>query len=660
MLLFEHPTKARGSVSPLARSLAAITSASFGSGTNNTPTGAFTSLGLTPPTVNSRSAWDDATSGSVEFQSSGNQTLRFDNAALGTGDFTIEAVCLGTSWFFDWREVNLETSGMLIGLEPTYARIDTSASYRVATVADATQWNYLCVQRKAGVVYVSVNNKLLGSRADATNYTRSSVWLASGMGASRVYNNQTMAAFRVVTGKALYDGAASPFPDAPLAAVSGGNYQTVALLAPNPQTAQVVDAARNSTIRLASTTTVNSGFIEFDGGANSYVQVPGAYFADQNFMVEFKYTPTTTSHVTYPTIFTNSLGSYADTPAYFGLTERHSSAPTKYSFGAKALAVGLYSKTDVQVGVEVVITLLRYENRIYLLINGEIEDSAAISGALDVAGSGQSLYFGRSGTNVPTGVVGKIRDIHIVRGTYRTGAYNPAYTKVQPEYVEEAADPYYDQVVLQLDFGSVSGRRNTIVDVKGHPLTFIGTYARTTNRDVIRGKRAMYLDGTSWITTPDSNEFDWSNKPMCFECTVNLPEGAVLTQQQIIGQRNGTTECWQLSLYNSYMNGWFGGAAFPSVLGSKLAPGFDYALAWVYENGMLRTYIDGVLNSSGFAIAPPINVSAPIYIGACQGYGNQYAKATIGNMRLTIGSNAGKRYLGDTPDIPNTFVPHAA
>ena len=213
------------------------------------------------------------------------------------------------------------------------------------------------------------------------------------------------------------------------------------------------------------------------------------------------------------------------------------------------------------------------------------------------------------------------------------------------ERAEAAAyDTYFSSVVLGMHMDGSSGS-TAFGDVKGHAVTAVGSAQISTAQSKFGGASALFNGTTDYLTTPDSNDWNFGSGDFTIETWVRF--NSLASNQAIVAQFTdaGTTvPSWQLvyitgvGMYFAYHNG----ASEQIVLNSGTtgwATNTWYHVAVVRNGTTWTMYRDGVsvAQVTGNSTTMPDIVGA-LWIGN-RNYGGNSAPLNgyLDDLRITKG-----------------------
>ena len=213
-------------------------------------------------------------------------------------------------------------------------------------------------------------------------------------------------------------------------------------------------------------------------------------------------------------------------------------------------------------------------------------------------------------------------------------------------------DPFFANVVALLHFDGSNGS-TTITDEIGHSFTSRNGAALSTAQKQF-GPSSVLLDGVSQsIDSPDSPDWNFGSGDFTIECAVR--PAAVISARQDIVVRFDTFG------YGFYFDasGVLGGFAVNTsgtVVSLPLGPttvtdSVWHHVAFVRDGGVLRSYLDGIQQSSAAVSGSLDPLTTSLFLGTEQA-AIRYLNGNMDELRITKGVC---RYPGGT-----TFAPPSA
>ena len=497
---------------------------------------------------------------------------------FGTGDFTVEC------WFNSGSQpgpyntiIGGDTAGSLLlsisGIGTStgvYVNVYGSGSpvYNQSYTVTQGIWFHLAATRSGTSFRVFVNGTQLGATVtDSTNFSAATRFIGGAGNSNQNYSGYVSNA-RLVKGTAVYTSNFVP-STTPLTAIANTSLLTCQSnrFIDNSTNAFAITVSGNTNVQrfspfsptAAYSTSTIGGSGYFDGSGD-FLTTPSnvAFNVGNTWTVECWYYPVS-KLTTYPTIFGISDGSFGNSIV---LNERHSGAPTKFSF-----SVGTYglnpSTTDVIDGRWYHIALVSNNGVVTMYVNGTAEVTANLT-----AGSSNKIVY--IGTNYdyatyPTSLNGYISNLRIVKSTaVYTANFTPPTSPVTA----------ITNTSLLTNFTNAGLIDNTMLN----NLETVGNAQISTAQSQFGGG-SMSFDGTgdylSTISTPNLS----------------------------FGSGNFTIECWvyanSLGSYNALVAQWpdNGGTTNNSYVLEAVSP--DMVFYWVsgstlYGPATLGTITKGV------------------------------------------------------------------
>lgn len=191
-----------------------------------------------------------------------------------------------------------------------------------------------------------------------------------------------------------------------------------------------------------------------------------------------------------------------------------------------------------------------------------------------------------------------------------------------------SSDPYFNYTTLLLKDTGTNGAQNN---------TFTPDYIATPITSSVPGGYAVYLNGSSYLTTAFSSVFNFGTGDFTVECWVNL--SAISGVRGILGTHGSYTGGgWGFYANNGVITFQVfpnGSTAADTAYGATLSTGTWAHIAAVRNSGSLKVYVNGI---GGTAISSTNNGdnSTGFYVGAYEG---TYFKLTgyISNVHVVKG-----------------------
>ena len=214
-----------------------------------------------------------------------------------------------------------------------------------------------------------------------------------------------------------------------------------------------------------------------------------------------------------------------------------------------------------------------------------------------------------------------------------------------PSSASAATDPYFSNTVLLMHMNGTNGSVYSLGDTKGHVMTPVGSVQISTAQSKFGGASATFNGTTDYLTTPDSNDWNFGTGDFTIETWVQF--NSLASNQAIVDQYTdaGTTlPAWTLlyitgvGMYFAYHNGTSELVTLNSGT-SGWATGTWYHVAVVRSGTTWTMYRDGVsvAQVTGNSTTMPDIVGA-LWIGN-RNYGGNSAPLNgyLDDIRITKG-----------------------
>jgi hypothetical protein len=573
---------------------------------------------------------------------------------MGTGDFTIEM------WVFETATVSYQTfyekgyvnaGGFLLqmftDLKP-YVYANGSLLMTSSTAIALNVWTHLAVVRSGSTMTMYLNGVSVASASNSTNFNDASI---GGIGARSLDNtypfNGYLSNLRVVKGTAVYTGTFTP-PTSPLTAISGTSLlvmqsnrfidnsgNNVTLTAQNTPSVQRFNPFGAST---AYSTNVIGGSVYYDASGDSLstpVSVANNPQSGDDYTVEAWIYITVVGGVT--SIYSgNTVGYFAYRSA------------GRFEFVSSATELRLTYTAPLNRWCHVAVT--RQSGTLRMFIDGALTSPTVASGSATgntdtLVGASTVYYFGSytDSTSGPFG--GYISNFRIVKGT---AVYTAAFTP-----------PTAPLTAITNTAILLNNTNGAIFDnAMMNNLETLGNTQISTS--VVKyGTGSIYFDGVGDAMIAKPNDiFSFRTANFTVEAWVYMTNtdavyDSILEINGHLGP-NGIIFIFNYIGSASIYAADAGGGAFIAPQANAGINVWTH-VAWVRNNGTLRTYINGTSTSSA-SLTLDIKCNTSFTIGSNASITTGYChNGYIDELRITNGyARYTSNFTPPTAAFPNT------
>ena len=558
--------------------------------------------------------------------------------AWGTGNFTIEfwlyPITGGTdSSVFDFRNGSDTNQVFLRSVDAaaTSYQLYLDAASRIAFTLVPNTFSHIAIVRNSGTVTVYVNGVANATTySSATNYTTS-----VPLSLSAFYNNTTTAVyggyysnFRVVKGTAVYTSNFTP-STAPLTAISGTSLLTCQSnrFVDNSSNAFAITVNGSPSVQafgpfapaLQWTPDVVGGSGYFDGSGDYLVTPTSAALSStllaSDFTIECWIYPTT-----YPgggaAIWTNST-SNSD-----GFSSAYITSTGTIGTGKVGVNEFVSTATIVRNAWNHFATV-RSGATVYTYLNGVQIASGAAATYLTTS-TAKPLQIAQSNQSTPSNITGYIAGYRVASSALYTGS-----TYTIPTTVPTAISG--TQLLLNMtNAGIYDGKMGNVLETVGN--------AQVSTSPVKYGSGSIYLNSSTsdGLRINEYLNYQFGTGDFTVECWINCLSFS--TNQVIFDARGNVTAAqpWQFYVNTSsklvfnYGSNLTGTISVPTTTWTHVVA--------ARANGILRMFVNGVLDNSVATTASLNGVGAPVYVGRTfDTSGTVYFTGYIDDLRITKG-----------------------
>jgi Concanavalin A-like lectin/glucanases superfamily len=214
-----------------------------------------------------------------------------------------------------------------------------------------------------------------------------------------------------------------------------------------------------------------------------------------------------------------------------------------------------------------------------------------------------------------------------------------------------AHDTYWTNVKLLMGFNGANNSTGapgmTDESSAAHGNASVVNTAVISTAQSVFGGSSLALDGASYISYPDSADWDFSNQPFTVECRfyTNSLAGGV---HMIVGQWFSAGNLgWELWLNGSSLQFLLSddGTTNRTVATTTIAANTWYAVAVDFDGSKYRMYINGAMVSSSSTLYTINNSPIVLGIGASSNGPSSFINGFVDELRLTKGV---ARYASDS------------
>lgn len=554
---------------------------------------------------------------------------------FGTGDFTVDCWIRFTTvqdcaFFQTSNDISAANGPFWFGYSggKLTASRHGSASYALGYTWTPTTgvWYYVAVTRQSGTTNVYLNGSVVATSSTIHN---------------GVSFTQAGAAVGVLTTPAYFQGQIADLR------ITKGVARTITVPTAALPSYKIQDRTQNNltltpygNVQLSTDVMKNgTGSMFFDGTGDylSITPVTNMIFGSGDFTVEFwAYFPT------YPTGLAGDAQGYVafrdQAGGNYGVFIGVLSANTNKIFATSA-GIDITSNATYALNSWNHIAYVKSGSTVTLYQNGVSVGSATHTA--NMTSTNATINIGRGEwSGSPTLLNGYIDDLRITKGYARyTQNFTPPSQSFATQYISTGYDANYADVSLLLNGNGTNGSQ-VFTDLSSSPKT-ITAYGNAQISTAVKkyGTGAMYFDGTGDVLkTPPVSAFTFGTGdftvegwfyqtadriyPSALEINNHLGVGGIL----FITKSSGVACIYAADT---------GGGSFIAPQATTLNT-WNH-IAWVRNNGVLRTYVNGVSSSSA-ALTLNITATTSVTIGGEQSVTEGYCfPGYIDDLRITKG-----------------------
>jgi hypothetical protein len=548
--------------------------------------------------------------------------------SIGTGDFTVEA----WAYYLDllgWRDIICFVGPPSWGITTNTGDL---GAYGIGinasgTIVPINQWFHVAVTRQSGTVRLFLNGVLVASATNTTSFTTTQINIGSWTSTTSENLNGYIAELRMTKGIARYTANFTP----PIAALPAfkiqDRTQNNLTITPYGNVQLSTDVKKNGT---GSINRVSGGYAVIP--SNSLFS-----FGSGDFTVEFWYRQDHIADTGIVGKWNSAAGASPEWSEWLFTRHNPTAAIDFWVNDTVSLFGPLLISTTLDFTSWKHVAAVRNGSTWTLFINGVAESTATTTRTMQTGTSPLRIGAWAAG-----GLSGNfhIDDIRITKGYARyTQNFTPPSQSFATQYISTGFDANYADVSLLLTGEGTNGS-TTFNDLSNTPKT-ITTYGDTKISTAVKkyGTGAMYFDGSGDVLkTPPVSAFTFGTGdftvegwfyqtadnvyPSALEINNHLGVGGIL----FITKTSGNACIYAADT---------GGAAFGAPQATTLNT-WNH-IAWVRNNGVLRTYVNGI-SSSSVALTLNITATTSVTIGGEQAINGGYTyPGYIDDFRVTKG-----------------------
>lgn len=580
---------------------------------------------------------------------------------FGSGDFTVEAwvyttslaalqviACKRSSATFGPFQIAIAaTTGVVSGYVSTTG---SSWTYSVAGSAlSVNTWTHIALVRSGSTLQMYV-----GGVAAASPATMSGAVTTNTIAASFGATSDGTAFFvgyidepRITKGQAIYTAGFAP-PTAPFGIAGDDPYWGNVVLAmhmdgANAGTTFTELKGKTTTVTNTTTSTTQSKFGGASGsfnGTTSLISVPYSSdfdFGTGDFTIEaWVYT---TSLATSQEICAKRAA--ANSNGFWFLRINTSGTVRIYNVSATVNTTDI-ATTSATVAINGWhhIAACRSGGTYYIFIDGV---SAALTTTANTGGAWNTEAIATiigAGTDSPSSVLsGYLDDLRVTKGVAR---YTATFTPLTDSWAVVSGDPYYNNVVLGLHMDGANAG-TAFVDTAGKTVTATNATTSTT-QSKFGSTSASFTGSASYLTVPNSSDFDFGSGDFCIEFFVRPTTVAAL--KGFIAKRTSNATFAPFVIYMdatshvvamSSFNGTTYGVTITSA--ATLTAATWYHIAYTRSGNVFTLYIDGTSTGTPVTQSGALTTNTDVVvIGSADTGGSLQFDGFIDDLRITKGS----------------------